>query len=184
MRHNPKIAVAAFALALAACAPDAPLRPEEFSSESPAFSHGGGNSAHSAEMNRTLAAVRAATARLHNTTEEELASLGYTRSSPCVPHMGIHFTNVGLIDEMIDPLQPEALLFLPKHNGGLKLVAVEYLATGDHRPSLLGVPFDEEQLPFPIPWKWELHAWIWQANPNGIFAPHNPNISCPTEAGH
>lgn len=29
-----------------------------------------------------------------------------------------------------------------------------------------------------MPWHWDLHAWIWAHNPDGVFAPFNPAISC------
>jgi hypothetical protein len=29
-----------------------------------------------------------------------------------------------------------------------------------------------------MPWHWDLHAWVWAHNPDGVFAPFNPAISC------
>ena len=31
-----------------------------------------------------------------------------------------------------------------------------------------------------MPPHYDLHVWVWQANPAGIFAPFNPNVSCLT----
>lgn len=49
-------------------------------------------------------------------------------------------------------------------------------------PQLFGQRFDgpmEGHIPDgSMPWHWDLHAWIWQANPHGIFAPFNPTIRC------
>ena len=49
-------------------------------------------------------------------------------------------------------------------------------------PRLFGQRFDgpmEGHIPDgSMPWHWDLHAWIWQANPGGIFAPFNPTIRC------
>lgn len=47
-------------------------------------------------------------------------------------------------------------------------------------PALFGVPFDG---PMPgheegMPEHYDLHAWAWRANPNGVFAPFNPNVGC------
>ncbi len=28
------------------------------------------------------------------------------------------------------------------------------------------------------PWHYELHVWLWDTNPNGMFAQWNPSISC------
>jgi hypothetical protein len=111
-------------------------------------------------------------------------------------------------DQTVDPLRPELLLYEPTPTGGLRLVGVEYFqsvlvhdgdpSTNDlpepyfgHQPpptdrivgstpQLFGQPFDgpmEGHIP-QMPWHWDLHAWIWQANPDGIFAPFNPRIRC------
>jgi hypothetical protein len=29
-----------------------------------------------------------------------------------------------------------------------------------------------------MPWHWDLHAWVWTPNPDGVFAPFNPAIQC------
>jgi len=29
-----------------------------------------------------------------------------------------------------------------------------------------------------MPWHYDFHVWLWQANPNGIFEEYNPNIRC------
>ena len=49
-------------------------------------------------------------------------------------------------------------------------------------PQLFGQRFDgpmEGHIPDgSMPWHWDLHAWIWQGNPDGIFAPFNPTVRC------
>ena len=139
-----------------------------------------------------LQAVKAATARYHSFEQAQAA--GYTiAGEPCVAvpglgAMGIHAINPSLIaDPAIDPTQPEILLYLPKPNGRLELVGVEYftvdadqnLATDADRPSLFGQPFDG---PMPghnptMPIHYDLHVWL-SDNPAGIFAPFNPALSC------
>lgn len=98
--------------------------------------------------------------------------------------------NQALMDDpAIDPLQPELLLYLPDASGNLKLVGVEYfkadadgrLATADDRPSLFGQPFDG---PMPghnptMPVHYDLHAWVAEENPSGVFAMFNPAVTCP-----
>jgi hypothetical protein len=92
-------------------------------------------------------------------------------------------------DPAIDPLQPEILMYLPDRSGELKLVAFEYwkadadgsLLTSDDRPSLFGVPFDG---PMPghgptMPVHYDLHVWVWEDNPAGLFAMWNPSLACP-----
>lgn len=136
--------------------------------------------------------VRAAVARYHSFVQAELD--GYTiAGEPCVSEppgtMGIHAINPALLaDDAIDPLRPEILLYVPNEDGGLKLVGVEYwkadvdgdLMTDDDRPSVLGVPFDG---PMPghnpmMPVHYDLHVWVAEQNPSGLFAAFNPAISC------
>lgn len=137
-------------------------------------------------------AVKAATARYHSFKQAKRD--GYTiAGEPCVASpagtMGIHAVNRALeADPAIDPLRPESLLYVLKRNGKLRLVGLEYLkydadqnlATDDDRPSLFGQPFDgpmEGHGPG-MPVHYDVHVWIWKANPSGLFAPFNPSLSC------
>ncbi|MFU8840987.1 MAG: hypothetical protein ACNA8R_09730 [Nitriliruptoraceae bacterium] len=127
-----------------------------------------------------LAQVRAATARYHDV--EAAIAAGYEPASPCVSNaygpgaMGLHYVNEDLFLEPLDPTQPQALLYHPAPNGKLRLVGVEYIdvtGTGE----LFGQPFTDS-----VPGIGEnaaLHVWLWQANPAGMFAAYNPNLSCP-----
>lgn len=136
--------------------------------------------------------VTAATARYHSVPRAEAA--GYSGAGePCVSSplgtMGIHYVNAALLrDDAVDPLRPEILLYVPKENGKLQLVGVEYwvrdadgdLTTDQDRPSLFGQGFDG---PMPghapgMPVHYDLHLWQWQPNPAGTFAPFNPDLSC------
>jgi len=104
--------------------------------------------------------------------------------------MGHHYANFALMaDGGIDPLRPEVLLYLPDTNGTLKLVAVEYskrdadgsLLTDGDRPFLFGQPFDG---PMPghnpaMPVHYDLHVWVAEQNPNGVYAQWNPALGCP-----
>jgi len=103
--------------------------------------------------------------------------------------MGIHAINPALIaDPAIDPLEPEILLYVPKANGKLELVGVEYfkvdadqnLGTSDDRPSLFGRAFEG---PMPghgptMPVHYDMHVWVAEANPSGVFALFNPALAC------
>ncbi len=137
------------------------------------------------EALQQLAQVRRATAKYHN-VETALAD-GYIAAPHCVEHpvlggMGYHYVNPSLLDGTLDPLKPELLLYAPSGNGGVRLVGVEYMVPymGQEHPSLFGRKFDG---PMPghepgMPTHYDLHAWIWQANPNGTFSQFNPNVSC------
>jgi hypothetical protein len=142
-----------------------------------------------------LREVRAATARYHSF--EQALKNGYTlrEGEPCAARpglgvMGYHVANLALMDDpAIDPLQPEILMYLPDRSGELKLVAFEYwkadadgsLVTDDDRPSLFGVPFDGPMLGHgpTMPVHYDLHVWIWEHNPAGVFAMWNPALACP-----
>ena len=49
--------------------------------------------------------------------------------------MGIHYINPALFGPGNDPLQPEILLYLPRADGSLELVGVEYFAVERTRTS-------------------------------------------------
>jgi hypothetical protein len=143
-----------------------------------------------------LAKVRAVTDKFHTLSVAENA--GYASFYMCTDHvtdgtMGQHYVNLGLVLDSatgvptIDALQPEALVYEPKKNGGYKLVGVEYVvfqaacdAENDAPPALFGKTFtllgagNRYGLdPF-----YELHAWIWRPNPSGIFKDWNPSVTC------
>jgi hypothetical protein len=163
----------------------------------PAMAHGkhDGEASHRGQalgrispgLGAQLAEVRAATARYHD-VEVALAE-GYAPGSPCVPNehgpgaMGIHYVNMQLVmDGELDPSQPEALLYLPAPDGRLRLVGVEYLSPYDpddpasEPGELFGQAFTDTT---PLGEQTGLHVWLWQANPAGMFAAYNPNLSCP-----
>ncbi len=144
------------------------------------------------DVNKGLAEVRQATAKYHNVSNA-LAD-GYQPTEHCVAvpglgGMGYHYTNPALIgDPSVDPSKPEVLLYAPKPNGTLKLVAVEYLvvdadqdlSTDGDRPNLFGVPFNGPMAGHEpgMPIHYDLHVWIFKGNPNGVFADFNPKVSC------
>jgi hypothetical protein len=100
--------------------------------------------------------------------------------------MGIHFLNPSLIGPSIDPLHPQILLYEPV-GGKFQLVGAEWfvpLSTGvKERPQLLGHPFwgpmegHEPLMPSELK-HYDLHVWLFKGNPNGVFAPTNPNVKC------
>jgi hypothetical protein len=135
------------------------------------------------DLKQWLQAVRQATARFHSQTQALKA--GYEPNDHCVAFpglggMGYHWLNPTLVDDVFDPLQPEVVLYATGPGGELKLVAIEYIVidVGQERPSFAGHLFDIGGTPTPVP-HWSLHVWLYEENPNGIFAPINPNISCP-----
>jgi hypothetical protein len=148
-------------------------------------------SARGGRLPAELQAVRAAVAKFHSV--DEAAAAGYVPGSPCEQSpagaMGMHYIKPALFGPGLDPLNPEVLLFMPDGNGNLKLVAVEYfsvdadqdLATDSDRPTLFGRGFDGPMLGHnpQMPIHYDLHVWVTEANPSGVFAQWNPAIECP-----
>jgi hypothetical protein len=142
---------------------------------------------------RQLAQVRQATAKYHD-VNVALAD-GFIRTPECVESpdggMGIHFINPArLMDPAENILEPEILLY-EETADGMKLLGVEYFYgigapdtpvpdPAPPSPILFGRAFDgpmEQHEPGQPP-HYDLHVWVWMANPSGIFAPFNPNVSC------
>ena len=112
--------------------------------------------------------------------------LGITGVDPRVDGVGTH----------TDYTTPAILLYEPQADGSLELVGVEnlvfrkaWLANNSEPPNFAGVPFDhmaddssteiDEAHGFEP--HFDLHVWLYQDNPNGMFAQFNPNVSCDFE---
>lgn len=112
---------------------------------------------------------------------------GYVPVSSCEASpaggMGIHYLSFDVaMSPEVDPARPTILLYGPDGRGGLRLLGAEWWqpAVGQPRPSLGGEPFNG---PMPghnehMPMHYDLHVWTHVANPAGVFAPWNPNVSC------
>ena len=89
-----------------------------------------------------------------------------------------------------DPLQPDALLYAASKNGHMRLIAVEWFVVDEDQdlsthnqeiPQMFGREFDG---PMPghapgMPIHYDLHAYLWQGNPDGVLATWNRNVTCP-----
>jgi hypothetical protein len=93
--------------------------------------------------------------------------------------MGIHYVNAKLIGDGVDIKQPQAVMYEPKPDGKMELVAVEYI-TAKGPASLEGHLFNFNGAPnrYGLGPFYELHVWAWKANPHGTFADMNPMVSC------
>lgn len=127
-------------------------------------------------LNQELALARASTAKYHN-IQTALAD-GYVDINLYIPNMGWHYLKESLADENFEIDKPELLVYAEKPNGGLRLVAVEYAV-----PLPLSSTPPEGFIGSEDVWTenvgaglWTLHAWVWLNNPNGVFAPFNPNV--------
>ena len=170
----------AAAALLAACADRAPVAPRQ-PTTSPRFA-----ASAAAERERTIAAVRRATARYHD-LNAALAD-GFVFLSGCETRgdegpVGIMYVHMGrLMDGVLDPALPDALIYAPSRNGRPKLAAAELavpypLWTGSQPPALFGTEFQRED-EFGV---FGLHLWVWMNNSEGMFAETNPKVSCGAE---
>ena len=127
--------------------------------------------------------VRRATRHLR--TPEAAVAAGYVPTDTCVPEMGYHYVKPSLAaDLVVDPAQPEILVFVPGPAGTRRLGAVEYFRAavdGVPAPTLFGVPFDgpmDGHGPG-MPIHYDLHVWVYEHNPDGQLAAFNPRVACP-----
>lgn len=113
---------------------------------------------------------------------------GYAPAGECVPGMGFHFVNFAQFGSM-DPMVPDAVLYEADKKGRMKLVALEWfkvdvdqdLSTSDDRPTMFGKAFDG---PMPghgagMPIHYDLHAYLWHGNSDGVLATFNHKVECP-----
>lgn len=95
--------------------------------------------------------------------------------------------------------QPGILIYEPQADGSLELVAVENLVFAEAwrasgraaRPTFHGVPYDsmrddprtaaDEAHMFEP--HFDRHVWLYRDNPNGVFAPFNPAVTCAHHRG-
>lgn len=98
-----------------------------------------------------------------------------------------------------DFLKPAILLYEPQADGSLELIGVENLvfakawkdAGHDAPPSFHGVAYDtmmdNPATPIDEAHNFEphhdRHVWLYRENPNGVFAPFNPRVTCEHHKG-
>jgi hypothetical protein len=138
--------------------------------------------------------VRQATVQYQDLAVAEEA--GYGKFLDCFQHgadrgMGQHYVNGDLAgDDVVEPNEPEALVYEPGTDGSMALVAYEYLIfadqwdpedSGREPPELFGQTFSLKTTIPDTPPVWALHIWLWSHNPEGLFADFNPLIVCPSD---
>lgn len=110
--------------------------------------------------------------------------LGITAQAPRVAGTGTH----------TDFSSPAVLIYEPQADGRMMLVAIENLVWADawrakskELPTFEGNEYyrmvdnpvtpDVDEAHGFMP-HFELHMWLYKANPNGMFAPFNPTVTC------
>lgn len=130
---------------------------------------------------RAIAQVRQATAKFQDIEVAKAAGYNVQFPAGCASSpqggQGFHWINNGLVNDEIDLLEPELVMYEPQPGGSMKLVGVDYVVpyeAGSAAPKLLGRDFTHlEALGV-----WAIHIWAWSPNENGMFAPWNPSVSC------
>jgi hypothetical protein len=187
-----RYAIAALSLAMLAACEDNGMSPEE-----------------------RLAAIRQANEQYQSV--DAAVAAGFVSDNMCVDAamvgapaaagaMGIHYahpTRLGITqmsplvsgnDGVVDAAKPEIMIYEPQLDGGMKLVAVEYLvfeaawkaAGHTDPPTLFGeefvymkdVPGTPQHEAHGFEPHYELHVWLYRQNPAGTFAEFNPSVSC------
>ena len=177
-RHTRFAAVVVIATLVAACAAESPLGPQTLALRT-------ANTKIDMGEAGILATLRAATARYHDlkaATDDGFVFLHGCESRPEEGPVGAVYVHPSRLDGVIDPREPEALIYEPGENGHSRLVGVElvipYVAwTNAEPPGFLGATFQPED-EFGV---WGLHVWLWRQNPEGLFAESNPRVSCGAE---
>ena len=124
-----------------------------------------------------LAIARAATAKYHD-LDRAIAD-GYINTGDYESGEGLHYVKPSLIDGTFNPDEPEILLYAPVPNENcLELVAVEYVVplplsatppSGFSGDADVWTVNNEQHV-------WEVTAWVWLHNSNGMFAHSNPRV--------
>ncbi len=120
---------------------------------------------------------------------------GYQSTIACLTSangsMGVHLVNGELVGQEPDPMRPAVLVYEPVGDK-LELVGVEWLTSASpesERPHLFGRDFHgpmdghEPLMPKKVR-HYDLHVWIFKANPAGVFENWNADVSCDGEPGY
>lgn len=196
--HSRLLMRAAVSLLVASACTDPASSPQSVAFEPGAQVEWAGNP----QLAKAIAALRDTTDIYHDVNVAFAA--GYRPSaagceSSSAGAMGIHYGHGGLLgivrgsnpvrgtDPVIDPLRPEILMYEPQSDGSKRLVGIEFVvyraawdALHSTPPDFYGIPFDQRfgANAHGHADHYELHLWLWRHNPNGMFAPWNPKVSC------
>lgn len=152
---------------------------------------GGGAATHSRDgAGQQLAALKKSLSPFHDVRVAEAA--GFIAVSGCEVSdeggMGVHYLHPARAVQTPDATKPSILLYEPTADGSMRLLGAEWfqadadqdLHTDADRPTLFGQPFNG---PMPghnpmMPVHYDLHVWLFDSNPDGVFAPWNPSVDC------
>ena len=117
--------------------------------------------------NRTILAN--VTTRYRGLTPAQAMTLGYQPVGTFTPGVGQVYVNQALLSQPFNASMPQAFVF--DRNG--RLVAVRYFVMSATPVTIFGQPTVSSAI---VPGAQQLTVWLYTSNPNGRFAPTNPNI--------
>lgn len=136
------------------------------------------------DLGKDLALIREATGDFHDV--EAARAAGYVPPDPDIcmysdaGAMGYHHLNPELLDDRLELERPEIVVYAPTTEEERTLVNVEYAVPysawphDEAPPRILGRDLKRaDGLGI-----WYLHVWVWEENPNGVFADWNPALTC------
>ncbi len=160
-----------------------------------ALSIGLANAAEMPALSPELEAVRASVEKykdpilaVHDGYHSTVACIASSKGNGA---MGVHFINEKLIGQEPDPMRPVGLMYEPV-GGKLELIGVEWLRPAppeSEKPQLFGRDFHgpmeghEPLMPKEVR-HYDLHVWIFKANPAGVFENWNADVACDAESGY
>jgi hypothetical protein len=140
-------------------------------------------------------------ATAHYTNINTAIAEGWVTATPCVsgPNtgaMGVHLVLPSRISSgVLNPEQPQALIYEPMANGAMRLVGVEFIVLADvwasnnprgGVPALDGNLLNYVGAPnrYGLPAFYEMHVWAWEQNPLGNYADWNTHVTCEHQAAN
>ncbi|MBC7842635.1 MAG: hypothetical protein H7099_09990 [Gemmatimonadaceae bacterium] len=181
----------AIVVLLAGCARDAATAPLPDDALPSASIDANGAGASRIRQALLLAKIAAATAKYQR--ESVAVNDGYTFITPCffsavgLGARGQLYRKTPLLDGLIDPKQPEILLYEPQEDGQMKLVGVHFVvlaapwdaANPGVVPMLGSEPLRDRRAPGAAPFpSYSIFVALWRRNPSGLYADFNPAVSC------
>ena len=152
---------------------------------------------HSQADSKLVEIVRNATQQYQNVAN---ASPAYGPVLGCVSGpdhgaMGVHYVDLSLVaggtlvsGQNLDPTRPQALIYEPRANGDMKLVAVEFIILASALPANASpqveghlMQYIDSPNRYGLPAFFELHVWAWKDNPQGSFVDWNNHVSCDSQ---
>jgi hypothetical protein len=124
---------------------------------------------------------------------------GFAVATPCVSGpdtgaVGVHLVlSSRIASGVLNPEQPQALIYEPMANGAMRLVGVEFIVLesvwapnnpANSVPALEGNLLNYVAYPnrYGLPAFYEIHVWAWEDNPKGSYADWNTHVTCVHQA--